>query len=145
MIRTPKLGAHPTLYYGLLGPLIGLGLVNLGMISVYVFELITSATLTPSNLIDGMKQLIVINLFGFIVAYLVGFIPAMITGFFAGKADTIKEEIFYAMSIGCLLYLSLAVLLNDNSNPTPLIILSGIGTISGGSCALLRHTFNGLK
>lgn len=141
-MSTVKLNTYPALYYGLLGPLIGLAIINFGIIVAYLFEEISGQTnhSTPfSSILEDTGSLIVINVAGLIVAYLVGFIPALITGFFAAKSTTPNGEALYAIAIGASTATLWSIPFDNTANPQPALFLCAIGAFSGGACAFLRR------
>ncbi len=135
---TIKPYAHSrVLHYAIFGPIMGLLLIDLGIIGTFIYEHINENSLQTSLLHSMVNSLMffgLINLYGVFIAYVVGLLPAILTGLAVNIMRDRFQEAFIAMIAGAIPFLLIA-LFADHNAALALLWLAAVGALSGLVCS----------
>jgi len=126
----------PGLYFMAVGPLVGLALVLIGLLVVAIPEIYLAGM---NDVLEVLKMMFIVLIYGFFTAYTIGALPALITGAIAGRGKTNAQQIFYAIIVGALSCVLISLLVLMNRNLFFNIGAGVLGGVSGVCCMALQQ------
>jgi len=128
--------------YAFLGPLFGLIIIDLGMLTSYVYNLLNELHLGKTSSLDIMQHIsafLGINMIGIFVAYATGIVPATIAGLIALKCRETIDECAVAALIGATPFLVAHFLHSPPLKMSIALILAITAALSGIACGLFHR------
>lgn len=124
-------------FFAFFGPLIGLLLMLMGILSYY---LATAGWNDPSSAGNEFAIAGMLIIFGLGFTYLIGTVPAFVTGFISSLGNSKFLEIVLAVLVGAISSFTFSEVFPREFFPRELV--SMVGALSALSCVLITHRRN---
>ncbi len=130
------------LTFALLGPLLGLAIIDIGIIAGYVISAVSELMRSELSIGDIEKTVtafFMINLIGIVVAYFIGFIPAALTGLLTMNINGQKNEKKVAAFTGAAVSVAMAGLEYLFFESLTMLAMAPISAVSAACCAAIKN------